>query len=61
VQEPEREPGEKIQEKRMSFAEFLDVVVEKSFRNSSFAMYVMREFILPGKTDDLQEILFGVR
>lgn len=50
---------EKIEIRTMDFDWFLKVLVEPWFRNSTFANAMIREFILPGKQDELRQILFN--
>lgn len=59
IQEPRHEPGEKIELVRFSFEEFLHEVAQPRFRNSDFAMYIITEYILPGKQNELKELLFS--
>lgn len=50
---------EKIEMRTMSFDNFLSILIEPWFRNSTFANAMIREYILPGKQDELRKILFG--
>lgn len=60
IQEPTPDSGgEKIEMRTMSFDDFLRILVEQWFRNSTFANAMIREYILPGKQDELKNILFG--
>ena len=47
IQEPAREPGEKIELVRFTFEEFMEEILKPTFRNSDFSNYIIREFILP--------------
>lgn len=50
---------EKIEPKSMSFDEFIDILIDPWFRNSTFANAMIREYILPGKKDEFRKLLFG--
>lgn len=60
VQAPMTDPWwEKIEIKIMSFDEFLQILVAPWFRNSTFANAMIREYILPGKQEELKKVFFG--
>lgn len=59
VQEPQLESGEKIEIKDVSFDEFIDILTKPWFRNSTFANYIIRHYILPNKKDALRALLFA--
>jgi len=59
VQEPHLEPGEKLEPASFSFEEFLHLILEPRFRHVSFANYLLRQYVLSGKQEELKTILFG--
>lgn len=59
VQEVERDPGEQITLQSYSFEEFLDLIVQPFFRNEKFAYHIVKEYILPGKQEELRGLFFG--
>lgn len=50
---------EKIEIKKMSFDEFVAILIAPWFRNSTFANAMIREYILPGKQEEFKKVLFG--
>lgn len=59
IQEVERDAGEKITLHSYTFEEFLDLILQPFFRNEKFAYHIVKEYILPGKQEELHELFFG--
>lgn len=58
VQEPDHEPGEKVEVVEMSWEEFFEIALRDDFRNRDFAYHMLREKEL-GRLEDLKATIFG--
>ena len=56
--EPELDPGEKITLRRVSFDEFIDIVLSDNFRGREFAFYIAKMKI-ENRLDEVRQSIFG--